>query len=89
VDGMNYPNVQVVCDLAKTPFMEASLDGILSVAVLEHVANPEAHVAEMYRVLKPGGSVLCFVPFMQGYHASPNDFQRYTESGLRQLFGNF
>jgi SAM-dependent methyltransferase len=89
VDGMNYPNVQVVCDLARTPFKDASLDGILSVAVLEHVVNPEAHVAEMLRVLKPGGSVMCFVPFIQGYHASPNDFQRYTESGLRQLFGAF
>lgn len=89
VDGMNYPNVHVVCDLAKTPFKEASLDGIISVAVLEHVPDPASHVAEMQRILKPEGHILCFVPFMQGYHASPNDFQRLTESGLRQLFRDF
>ena len=29
------------------------------------------------------------MPFLQGYHASPDDFHRWTTSGLRELFGQF
>ena len=43
----------------------------------------------MRRVLKPGGRGLIFVPFIQGYHASPYDYQRYTVSGMRQVFRDF
>jgi SAM-dependent methyltransferase len=89
VDGIDYPNVHVVTDLERLPFQNDSLEGIVSVAVLEHVRSPAAHVAEMRRVLKPGGRVLCFVPFVQGFHASPHDYQRYTKEGLRQLFAEF
>ena len=89
VDGGDYANVHVTADLAKLPFRDESLSGIVSVAVLEHVPNPAAHVREFLRVLKPGGRVLCYIPFMQGYHASPNDYQRYTLSGMKQLFAEF
>ncbi len=43
----------------------------------------------MARVLKPGGRVLCLIPFLQGYHASPYDFQRFTSSGMKHLFREF
>ena len=89
VDGGDYANVHVTADLAKLPFQDESLSGIVSVAVLEHVPNPAAHVREFLRVLKPGGRVLCYIPFMQGYHASPHDYQRYTLSGMKQLFADF
>ncbi|MFG2037027.1 hypothetical protein [Dactylosporangium sp. NPDC048998] len=29
------------------------------------------------------------MPFLQPFHASPYDFQRYTEVGLREQFGAF
>ncbi|MDX1965375.1 MAG: class I SAM-dependent methyltransferase [Pirellulales bacterium] len=88
-DGMNYENVNLVTDLQQLPLAANSLDGVISVAVLEHVTHPQAHVAEMLRVLRPGGRVLCFIPFLQGYHASPYDYQRFTISGMRQLFADF
>ena len=89
VDGAAYPNVHVVCRLEHLPFQDNSIAGVLSVAVLEHVADPAAHVAEMLRVLRPGGRVLCYIPFMQAYHASPDDYQRFTLSGMKQLFREF
>jgi SAM-dependent methyltransferase len=89
VDGYPYPNVHVVCDLGALPFADASVDGIISGAVLEHVPDPEAHVAEMKRVLRPGGRVLCFFPFMQPFHASPHDYGRRTLPGLLRLFEGF
>jgi SAM-dependent methyltransferase len=89
VDGFAYDPVNVVCDLAELPFADGSLDGVISQAVLEHVPNPAAHVAEMLRVLRPGGRLLCFFPFMQPFHASPYDYQRLTIPGLQHLFGDF
>ena len=89
VDGGNYPNVHLTTDLSKLPFRDDSLSGIVSIAVLEHVPDPIQHVAEFRRVLKSGGRVLCYIPFMQGYHASPYDFQRYTVSGMKKLFEDF
>jgi len=88
-DGVNYENVDLVTDLEQLPIAGNSCDGIMSIAVLEHVTDPRAHVAEMVRVLKPGGRVLCFIPFVQGFHASPYDYQRYTCSGMRHLFRDF
>jgi SAM-dependent methyltransferase len=89
VDGFAYANVHVVCNLAELPFADASIDGIVSEAVLEHVPDPAAHVAEMLRVLRPGGRVHCFFPFIQGFHASPHDYSRLTINGLKHLFGDF
>lgn len=89
VDGAPYDNVDVVADLARLPVADGTLAGAVSVAVLEHVTNPAAHIAEMLRVLAPGGRVLCFVPFMQPFHASPHDFQRYTQVGLSHQFEGF
>jgi SAM-dependent methyltransferase len=89
VDGIGYANVHVVCDLAVLPFEDQSVDRLLSIAVLEHVSEPERHIAEFRRVLKPGGSMLVYIPFLQPFHASPHDYQRYTEAGIRHLFEDF
>ena len=46
-------------------------------------------VAVVVRSLKIGGIIYIEVPFLQGYHADPHDYQRYTIQGLRTLFYNF
>lgn len=89
VDGGAYDNVDVVTDLRRLPLKDGSLGGIISIAVLEHVPDPGAHLIEMMRVLAPGGRLLCFVPFIQPFHASPYDYQRFTDVGLRELFRDF
>ena len=43
----------------------------------------------MMRVLKPNGFIYIEVPFLQGFHADPNDFHRYTQEGLKILLKDF
>ena len=89
VDLIPGPGVDVVGDATELPFRTNSLDGIISRRVLEHVCKPGKAVAEMHRVLKPGGRAWCEIPFLQGYHPTPTDFQRYTIAGLADLFDAF
>lgn len=83
------PQVDVLADGHDLPFCDESLDMVISEAVLEHVPEPQRMVAEMCRVLRPGGYVCAAVPFLQGFHASPHDYQRYTVTGLEHLMHDF
>ena len=67
------------------PFVDASFDAVLCNQVLEHVFNPNEFVAEMYRVLKPGGRLILTVPFVWDEHEQPVDYARYSSFGLRAL----
>lgn len=87
VDLHAMPGVDMVADLADLPVKDASVDLALSIAVLEHVPDPGRLVAEMIRTLRPGGEIFCFMPFLQPFHAAPDDFSRLTLPGLLHLFG--
>ena len=79
-----FRNVDLVGVAERLPLADASCDGVVLMAVLEHVRDAERTLSEARRVLKPGGRLLVDVPFMQGFHASPHDYRRYTEPGLRE-----
>ena len=68
------------------PFADNSFDAVLSLAVLEHVKDPFACAREIVRVLKPGGDLMCCVPFLQPMHGYPNHYYNMTEQGLKNLF---
>jgi len=89
VDISVEPIVDVQADAHVLPFGDASFDGVVSLAMLEHVRKSELVVSEIHRVLRPGGLVYAEVPFMQGFHARPHDFRRFTAPGMRVLFDKF
>jgi len=67
------------------PVADASFDGVLCSQVLEHVFEPEVFLAEIHRVLRPGGRLVLAVPFAWDEHEQPQDFARYSSFGLRAL----
>ena len=83
------PHVDVVGDGHVLPFKDCVFDAVICEAVLEHVRGPNQVVAEIHRVVKAGGYVCAAVPFLQGFHASPHDYQRYTVPGFECLLSAF
>jgi SAM-dependent methyltransferase len=80
---------EMLCDAQQIPFEDETFDAVVAQAVLEHVADPERAVAEIWRVLKPSGLVYAETPFLQQVHAGAYDFTRYTHLGHRRLFRRF
>ncbi len=89
VDYDKFPGVAVVADVCSLPFKNNSIDVIIAESLLEHLPQPEVAVAEVCRVLKPRGVFYVVTPFMLGYHASPRDYYRWTEFGMRELLSSF
>lgn len=70
------------------PFKDNSFDAVVSIAVLEHVKDPFRCAQEIARVLKPGGELICCVPFLQPYHGYPHHYYNMTHQGLINLFSS-
>lgn len=50
-------------DIEALPFPDNSFATVISTEVLEHLPNPEVALAELWRVLRPGGKLLGTVPY--------------------------
>jgi SAM-dependent methyltransferase len=87
LETVPYRSTDVLGDNQRLPFADDSFDGVLSLAVLEHVRDPFAAAREICRVLKPGGKVLAVVPLIAPVHAFPHHYFNMTSEGLVNLFG--
>jgi len=70
-------------DVENLEFPDDTFDAAVCWSVLEHVPHPDRAVAELHRVLKPGGEIWVQLPFLFPYHESPRDYWRVTPDGLR------
>lgn len=79
------------------PFPDDTFDRVIAAEVLEHIPDDEGAIAELHRVLKPGGTIAVTVPawlpekicwaLSEEYHAPhvPGGHLRiYTENALRR-----
>lgn len=73
-------------NLLNLSFDSEHFDFCISDQVLEHIeGNPYKAFAETARVIKSGGHVCHTTCFINGIHAAPNDFWRYTPQALKLL----
>jgi SAM-dependent methyltransferase len=84
----DYPSTDILSIGQDLPFRDGVFDGIISVAVLEHVDDPFLCASELGRVLKPGGKIYCCIPFLQAEHGYPSHFFNCTRFGIRRLFSS-
>ena len=85
-------NPDIVGDIHDLHFGDDTQEAVICNAVLEHVEDPAKASSEMYRVLKQGGYLFVYVPFLYYYHAERGyykDYWRFTEDSLRYMFKDF
>jgi SAM-dependent methyltransferase len=81
----SYANLDVVAALERLPFAGNTFDAVLCTQALEHLEFPRESVRELFRVLKPGGTLHLTAPMAHPEHFPPYDFFRYTSFGLRSI----
>jgi 2-polyprenyl-3-methyl-5-hydroxy-6-metoxy-1,4-benzoquinol methylase len=84
-----YPHVEVSrfnLDGERPPGVEASIDTVICLNVLEHVEHDERALAALHDVLEPGGRLVLLVPAMQALYGSLDraldHHRRYERSDL-------
>lgn len=84
VDFAPFPGTTHVCDFVRgrTPYEDGSVDVVIATGILQHVADDRRFIAEVYRMLKPGGMVHVEAPFLVQWHPDPIDCRRFTLQGL-------
>jgi SAM-dependent methyltransferase len=75
----------LIANLSKIPLADNSIDSILCTQVLGDVYEPLIVLAELHRVLKPGGYLLLSESLLGELHDEPNDFWRFTSHSLKYL----
>jgi SAM-dependent methyltransferase len=81
-----YAKSTYVCDLREIPVEDQRFDAVIFNQVMEHVPEPAKVLAELFRVLKPGGRMIYTAPLFYEEHEQPYDFYRYTQFAIRYLF---
>ena len=78
--------VDVVADMHNLPPEWAGrFSGVLCSEVLEHVARPWVALPKLRAVIRPGGWAIFTTLFAFPEHGFPDDYYRYSQSGLRLL----
>jgi len=92
-DFGTYPDILGDVCSAFPEWMHARYDAAIALAILEHVYDPPAAVANLRAALQPGGRLFLYVPWIWRYHGPPDlmfqDYQRFSRDGLAWLLRDF
>lgn len=79
----------VAAEAPLLPFHDGAFDIVTAYDIIEHVEDDSAFVAELARVLAPGGALAVHVPawpfLWSGHDVALEHKRRYTRRGLRRL----
>lgn len=78
----NYSGLDLLSTLHELPLRDGVFDVVHCSEVLEHVNEPDVVLAELHRVLRPGGRLCLTVPMLLAEHQVPYDWWRPTRYGL-------
>jgi len=70
---------------SEIPMPDHSVECVVATEVLEHVYEPRQVITEIFRILKPGGTLVGTVPFGLPEHDPPYDYHRYTSFCLDRM----
>ena len=89
LEGSNVDSVLDICSPAK--ILAAKLgpepfDLVICCHVLEHTRDPMRAARNIEVLLRPGGIAFVATPWSQAFHATPDDYWRFSVRGLILLF---
>lgn len=83
------PIVDVKADILDLPFEDASFDVIFCNHVLEHIEDDARAMAELHRVMRPGGWGIFQVPIKNGLKETYEDFSIKSPEERQKHFGQY
>ena len=88
LDIRQTPLVDVIAAGERIPFTRDTFDLILCTQELEYVPEPKVVIAEIHRVLRPGGTLILSAPAAQPRDAD-EECWRFHPAGLRKLLAGY
>lgn len=86
IDMQSGNGVDQVADIHELPAeWDGRFSGVLCSEVLEHVARPWLALPKLRQVIRPGGWIVITTLFAFPEHGFPDDYYRYSQSGLKLL----
>lgn len=85
LDRRAFPGVDVLADLSRPlPFENCSFDVVHADQVFEHIDNLIGLMYEIFRVLRPGGTLVSHVPYFRSSwaHLDPSHVRSFTINTL-------
>jgi SAM-dependent methyltransferase len=93
IDLLEGANVDTLLDICsplralKSKLGEELFDLVICCHVLEHTRDPLRAAGNIESLLRPDGLAYIATPWSQAFHATPDDYWRFSVRGLMLLFG--
>lgn len=86
----NIEGTQFICASGDaTPVEDSSVDVVVSFETIEHVPNDELLLQEFYRILKPGGRLICSTPNQWPLSIAPYHTKEYDIKEFQRVLSSY